>query len=143
MKTKLFVYGTLKKGYHLHSLLNKSKYIKDFITEPLFDMTLVGDHYPIVSRMDNGYRIKGEIYKCSPFDFTRIKYVELTSGYQLEDLTDDIKIFVQKYPQQKKSLFIDEIKNRTLVWNSNKYIVADIRQSHEEYGLGDTLGGEA
>ena len=54
-----------------------------------------------------------------------------------------IKIFVQKYPQQKKSLFIDEIKNRTLVWNSNKYIVADIRQSHEEYGLGDTLGGEA
>ena len=109
MKTKLFVYGTLKKGYHLHSLLNKSKYLKDYTTEPLFDMWSVGDHYPVITRSENGYRIKGEIYKCSPFDFNRIKFVELQAGYQLEDLTDDIKIFVQKYPLEKKSLFIEEL----------------------------------
>lgn len=140
MKTKLFVYGTLKKGFYLHSLLMKSTFVKDFITEPNFDMTSVGDHYPIVSRLENGFRIKGEIYKCSPHDFNRIKYVEQTAGYQLEDLVDDVKIFLQKYPSQKRSPFILN-KDQTLEWTHKPLIVANSRQSHEEYELGVTLGG--
>jgi len=68
----VFVYGTLKKGWRNHHLMNGADYIVSTITrEPVWSMmdcpswTHPGQRSPAV--LDNGnYHIEGELYKITP-----------------------------------------------------------------------------
>ena len=80
-RSNLFVYGTLKKGGNLHSVLgSSSEFIGVFRTvEDKFDMHDYG--CPIMVLKDNGFKIKGELYKVTPECMARVTAVECGAGY--------------------------------------------------------------
>ena len=80
-KSNLFVYGTLKKGGRLHSVLgNSSEFLGVFRTvEDKFDMYDYG--CPIMILKDDGFKIKGELYKVTPECMARVTAVECGAGY--------------------------------------------------------------
>lgn len=61
---KLFVYGTLKKNFSNHDFLKDAEYLYDAYTLTKFQMLDLG-YYPALVKDDNGYCIKGEIYKIN------------------------------------------------------------------------------
>jgi len=60
---KLFVYGTLKKGYSRNSVLEESKFIGEHITKPNFTMVDLG-FFPGLLEIGNT-SITGELYEVS------------------------------------------------------------------------------
>ena len=80
-RSNLFVYGTLKKGGTLHNVLgNSSEFLGVFKTvEDKFDMHDYG--CPIMVLEDNGFKIKGELYKVTPDCMARVTAVECGAGY--------------------------------------------------------------
>jgi gamma-glutamylcyclotransferase (GGCT)/AIG2-like uncharacterized protein YtfP len=80
-RSLLFVYGTLKKGGGLHSVLgNSSNFKGTYITEEcVYDMHDVG--CPIVVSRDKGFRIRGEIYNVTPECMERVTTIECNAGY--------------------------------------------------------------
>jgi gamma-glutamylcyclotransferase (GGCT)/AIG2-like uncharacterized protein YtfP len=80
-RSNLFVYGTLKKGGKLHSVLgNSSEFLGAFkTTEDKFDMHDYG--CPVMLLEDNGFKIKGELYKVTPECMERVTAVECGAGY--------------------------------------------------------------
>ncbi len=80
-RSLLFVYGTLKKGGGLHSVLgNSSEFKGTYITEEnKYDMHDVG--CPIMVDKDKGFHIRGEIYNVTPEAMERVTLVECNAGY--------------------------------------------------------------
>ncbi|MBL8817541.1 MAG: gamma-glutamylcyclotransferase [Planctomyces sp.] len=61
MKSVIFVYGSLKRGYALHGLLEKQLFMgeaESVACGRLFDL---GD-YPGLVASESGYRVRGELY---------------------------------------------------------------------------------
>lgn len=59
---RLFVYGTLKKGFCRHDALSACKFLGLANTEPLYKLIDLGD-YPGLISSDNGISIEGELYE--------------------------------------------------------------------------------
>jgi gamma-glutamylcyclotransferase (GGCT)/AIG2-like uncharacterized protein YtfP len=81
-RSNLFVYGTLKKGGTLHSVLgNSSEFLGVFSTmKSNWDMHDYG--CPImVLKDDEGFKIKGELYSVTPDCMARVTAVESGAGY--------------------------------------------------------------
>ena len=80
-RSNLFVYGTLKKGGRLHSVLgSSSEFLGVFRTiENKFDMYDYG--CPVMVLEDDGFKIKGELYKVTPECMARVTAVECGAGY--------------------------------------------------------------
>ena len=57
---RLFVYGTLKKGFHNAFYLQEARFLGAFTTEPVYSMYSFGS-YPAVSEFGNT-AIEGEVY---------------------------------------------------------------------------------
>ena len=70
----LFVYGTLKKGYGNHHIIQKTKYIGDFISVDKFDLSGCG--FPELYPNNNGKQVKGEIYELYEHDFISTDMLE-------------------------------------------------------------------
>lgn len=73
-KTNVFVYGTLKKGYGNHILLEESKYLGKYNTEPEFTMHSLRA-FPAVLPFGNT-SIKGEVYEVDSDTFKRLDRLE-------------------------------------------------------------------
>jgi gamma-glutamylcyclotransferase (GGCT)/AIG2-like uncharacterized protein YtfP len=71
------VYGTLKAGYHNHSLLKKAEFVGDFVTQPQYTMYSFGG-FPAVGTHGNT-PITTEIY--------RVTNEQLGKVYSLEGYT--------------------------------------------------------
>jgi gamma-glutamylcyclotransferase (GGCT)/AIG2-like uncharacterized protein YtfP len=80
-RSNLFVYGTLKKGGRLHSVLgDSSEFLGVFRTiEDKFDMHDYG--CPIMVLENGSFKIKGELYKVTPDCMARVTAVECGAGY--------------------------------------------------------------
>jgi len=80
-RSNLFVYGTLKKGGSLHSVLgSSSEFLGVFRTiEDRFDMHDYG--CPIMILENGSFKIKGELYKVTPECMARVTAVECGAGY--------------------------------------------------------------
>lgn len=63
---KAFVYGTLKKGYGNHRLLERASFLGEAYTDGTFDMLNSG--FPVLVPNDNGHIVKGEVYEFSDHD---------------------------------------------------------------------------
>jgi len=74
----VFVYGTLKKGFHNHCVINPdAKYLgRAFTYRPHFKMLDTGS-FPVVRRdTDNGSVIYGELYAVKPINMIRLDGLE-------------------------------------------------------------------
>jgi len=80
-RSNLFVYGTLKKGGTLHSVLgDSSEFLGVFKTvEDKFDMHDYG--CPVMVLEDGSFKIKGELYSVTPECMARVTAVECGAGY--------------------------------------------------------------
>ena len=80
-RSNLFVYGTLKKGGRLHSVLgDSSEFLGVFKTvKNKFDMHDYG--CPVMVLEDDRFKIKGELYKGTPECMARVTAVECGAGY--------------------------------------------------------------
>jgi gamma-glutamylcyclotransferase (GGCT)/AIG2-like uncharacterized protein YtfP len=92
-RSNLFVYGTLKKGGRLHSVLgSSSEFLGVFRTiEDKFDMHDYG--CPIMVLENGSFKIKGELYKVTPECMARVTAVECGAGYVpfIVELEQDVK----------------------------------------------------
>lgn len=74
---KVFVYGTLKKGYGNHSLLREAKFIGEALTLKRFRLFDVGFPYAVPSQ--RGARLKGEVYEVNSPEI--MKALDWLEGY--------------------------------------------------------------
>ena len=84
--TKLFVYGTLKKGYGNHYIIKKAKYLGDFISIDRFDMSGYG--FPEIYPNNSGKKIKGEVYDLCDQDFVFTDALEGNGSFYKREIRD-------------------------------------------------------
>ena len=103
---KLFVYGTLKRGYGLNHVLSRSLRIGDYITKQKgFRMT--GFWYPFIFRdKTSKFSIKGELYDVDQNDFRTANRIELGAGYKLQEIDNGIVGYVYPNPIDAKSICV-------------------------------------
>lgn len=61
--SKVFVYGSLKKGYHNHRLLSESEFLGEARTKPVFTMVSLGAFPGVVN--EGHTSIFGEVYEVN------------------------------------------------------------------------------
>ena len=100
-RSNLFVYGTLKKGGTLHRVLgNSSEFLGVVKTvEDKFDMHDYGCPIMVPIMEDNGFKIKGELYKVTPECMARVTAVECGAGY----VPFIVEVNEENYPEGESS----------------------------------------
>lgn len=102
---KLFVYGTLKRGYHNHYIIEGSKLLGEAVL-PDYGIFSLGSFPGIVRRYD--YRTHGELYEIDeallprldrlegvPHLYTRETETVVANG---EDVHTDVSVYVYANP---------------------------------------------
>jgi len=81
MKTKVFVYGSLKEGYSNHRLLEDSgaSFLGGYITPPEYTMVSCGGFPGVLEGGDTP--ITGEVYEISDNVFKRLDHLEGYPGF--------------------------------------------------------------
>ena len=118
--TKLFVYGTLKRGYGNHYIIKKSKFLGDFISVDKFDMSGYG--FPEIYPNKDGKRIKGEIYDLCDQDFVFTDSLEGNGSFYRREIRD----FTNNKETIKAWIYIIlspgspiEVEDEVIDWNYN------------------------
>src|SRR5579859_1697603 len=75
MKTFVFTYGTLKKGFSNNVLLASSEFIQEAVTQPKYKLYDCG-HYPCMVKSKKGEAIHGEIYAVDDITLKRLDRLE-------------------------------------------------------------------
>jgi len=70
----VFVYGSLKRGFGNHQLLEESEFIGHHITEPLYEMRSLGGYPGVLLNGDTP--ISGELYRVDEATFQRLDRLE-------------------------------------------------------------------
>ena len=71
----VFVYGSLKRGFALHELLQGQLYLGNAVTEPLYRLFDLGS-YPGLVEWPEGLAIRGEVYQVDLECLSRLDEVE-------------------------------------------------------------------
>ena len=71
----IFVYGSLKRGYALHHLLNSQTLCGSAVTKPLYRLFDLGT-YPGIVEWPNGLSVQGEVYKVDDECLRRLDEAE-------------------------------------------------------------------
>ena len=118
---KLFVYGTLKEGYALNYVLERSKKIGNYITKRKgFQMT--GFWFPyIFEKKGSNYGIRGELYEVDSLDLRNANRIELGAGYEFKEIDKGVWGYVYPKPIDRKSLnVITNTKEKYYEWRNFK-----------------------
>ena len=115
---KLFVYGTLKKGFYNHGWLKDSKFLCE---ASICGYTLYDTGYGYPAAVEEDYScIAGEIYELSKEDYKYIRSMELGAGYDEIDLGDFI---IYTYPKERmKHLYNAKEIGKYWGWKSDAKI---------------------
>jgi gamma-glutamylcyclotransferase (GGCT)/AIG2-like uncharacterized protein YtfP len=63
--TKIFVYGTLKRGFRAHSLMKGATFLREAITKERFQLYDVGSFPSIAEDPDKKGGVKGELFDAT------------------------------------------------------------------------------
>lgn len=75
----VFVYGTLKRGFRNHRVVENARFVGEATTlEPWALPIYGGRHVPTVLPINEGYRIKGELYEP---DVPEWRYLDKLEGH--------------------------------------------------------------
>jgi gamma-glutamylaminecyclotransferase len=72
---KVFVYGSLKKGFHNSELLEDAVFLGEFKTKDYFKMLDLGS-YPAIYFDEEGFRVRGELYEIDEDMQRQLDYLE-------------------------------------------------------------------
>ena len=81
--TRIFVYGTLKRGRENHHWLDGQRFIAVVRTQPLYRLYDMGG-YPGMIRADNGVAVEGEIWEVDEAGLARLDVLEDIAGGEYE-----------------------------------------------------------
>lgn len=82
--TRLFVYGTLKRGYCRHAALCGQTFLAEARTAPLYRMLNVGTYPGLIAVREGGCSIQGEVWEVQPAALAHLDEVEGTAEGQYE-----------------------------------------------------------
>lgn len=86
----VFVYGTLKRGYDNHVLLEGSEFIGEVNTKNRYPMVNVEEYFPyLIDRAGVGHNVKGELYKIDELTLLQLDILE---GYPDFYTREQIKV---------------------------------------------------
>ena len=60
---QVFVYGSLKRGYELHYLLDGARWLGEAATTPQYRLVDCGEYPGLVRSRVNGVSVRGELYQ--------------------------------------------------------------------------------
>lgn len=83
MTTRIFVYGTLKRGRENHHWLAGQRFIAEARTQPLYRLFDMGG-YPGMIRDDNGVAVEGELWEVDEGGLARLDVLEDIEGGEYE-----------------------------------------------------------
>lgn len=116
---KIFVYGSLKKGFHNHDLLNGAKFLGHYVTRnDYYVMTGKGHGFPFVYKMPNHWQagyISGELYEVSA---EQLEDLDILEGHPL--FYKRTLISLQDYPDKVFMYVTVEVLDRPIVPPINK-----------------------
>jgi len=72
---KVFVYGTLKRGFCRHAALHQQTLLGTAVTEPHYQMVNVGT-YPGLISAEPGVPVEGEVWEVDPTCLARLDEIE-------------------------------------------------------------------
>jgi len=75
----LFVYGTLKNGFHNHHLLEDAEFICSAATKQKYPMVNIEEYFPyLIDAEGIGHHVEGEVYKI---DEEILAMLDILEGY--------------------------------------------------------------
>ncbi|WP_193112100.1 gamma-glutamylcyclotransferase family protein [Sulfurimonas paralvinellae] len=75
----LFVYGTLKQGFHNHHLLADAEFICNAASKQNYPMVNTEEYFPyLIDNEGHGYNVKGEVYRI---DEAILEMLDILEGY--------------------------------------------------------------
>lgn len=73
----IFVYGTLKQGFHNHYLLEDAEFISEAKTKQQYPMVNTEEYFPyLIDEAGKGYSIEGELYRIDEEILTMLDILE-------------------------------------------------------------------
>lgn len=79
--TKLFIYGSLKRGFLLHRFLEGQKFLGEATTQPKYKLLSFGV-YPELIQSAKGNGIKGEVWEVDDDCLADLDQMEGSAGYR-------------------------------------------------------------
>ena len=133
---KVFVYGSLKRGFGNHGLLESSKYIGTTETVfPNFRMhSLLGSFPAVTSCTNDGFAIMGELYEVNLHTLNALDKLEgngtmytrrLVSVYN--DNGDVVEAWMYLMPED------DKLINNNIVYRNDQYVYTDSNHNTQEW----------
>ncbi len=78
--TRIFVYGTLKRGGSNHGWLRGQKFIAEARTQPQFRLFDLGGYPGLVADAQNGLAVEGEVWEVDAAALARLDELEDIDG---------------------------------------------------------------
>ena len=76
MKTyKVFVYGSLMRGFHNHGYLEDAKFVKATVTKEKYRMVSM-NQFPALIKGQKDYEIYGEVYEIDDYTLEDLDHLE-------------------------------------------------------------------
>ena len=123
----VFVYGTLKNGYHNNPILGNSEYIGEYKTDKKFDLVNCSPKGGFPFLIAGNHSVIGEVYKVD--NFYTLAYLDCLEshpyGYnrRLMDIEGlDKKVWYYFYPHdtERNKVTIENV-NGSLKWSYGKW----------------------
>jgi len=102
----LFVYGTLKNGFHNHHLLENTEFICSATTKQRYPMVNIEEYFPyLIDDEGEGCHIEGEVYKIGE---ETLAIIDILEGYP--ELYNRHKIIVKSFGIELQAItyFVNE-----------------------------------
>ncbi len=88
--TRVFVYGTLKRGGENHHWMEHQRFVRLAKTRPLYRMYDLGG-YPGMVRHVEGLCIEGELWDVTPAGLARLDVLEDVAGGEYERVAVELE----------------------------------------------------
>lgn len=104
----IFTYGTLKKGFSNHGLIEHLEFIGEALTCEKYQMYPCTNYaFPFLLKSEKNIFIKGEVYKLNSIE--DLNYLDELEGYPTLYLREEIDVILIKNSKTFKSIIY--IKN--------------------------------
>ena len=134
--SKLFVYGTLKRGFPNHHYMAGASYVGDALTVDAYPLVVGGTWFTpyLIPERGSGHRVKGELWEVPDAMIPAIDELEsvhLPNGYRREQIPvvlDGVSSSVEAWTYFRKREHIAVIHTGNLDdYQDRRYTAADDR----------------
>ena len=102
----IFVYGTLKQGFHNHSLLEDAEFICEATTKEKYPMVNIEEYFPyLLNKKGVGHYIKGEVYRM---DDAILLLLDILEGYPEHYTRETIEVLSKGSTLKALVYFLNE-----------------------------------